>query len=300
MEINEEDGSAVFDFEGTGPELWGNLNAPRAVSYSAIIYCLRCMVGHDIPLNQGCLAPVTIRIPKGSLLWPDDRAAVVGGNVLTSQRVVDVVLKAFEVCGASQGCMNNITFGDATVGYYETVCGGAGAGPTWHGRSGVHTAMTNTRITDAEIVERRYPVIVERFHLRKGSGGRGKFNGGDGVVRHLRFRRPMTLSVLSERRSQRPYGMAGGEPGLSGLNFLRRADGRLINLGSKATVQVGAGDVFELQTPGAGGYGALEDDAAADKDASPVRKRGRYGDHEPMQVELRGSVHEYTLRQESV
>ena len=164
-------GSAVFDFTGTTCEMVGNCNAPPAVTYSAVIYCLRCLVAEDIPLNQGCLTPVTFILPQGTFLHPSPTAAVVGGNVLTSQRVVDVVLKAFSACAASQGCMNNLTFGDRSMGYYETIAGGAGAGPSWHGRSGVHTHMTNTRITDPEILERRYPVLLRTFGLRKGSGG---------------------------------------------------------------------------------------------------------------------------------
>ncbi|KAJ8975774.1 hypothetical protein NQ317_008284 [Molorchus minor] len=254
--LNETEGSAYCDFgpsrrhhlsdiietlqhNGTGPEVWGNCNAPKAITLSALIYCLRCMVGHDVPLNQGgfspfgrlvgamgfeistiiqhprkrtstlsisvsnflkkyegCLAPVQTNIPKGSILDPSDSSAVVGGNVLTSQRIVDVVLKAFRVCAASQGCMNNITFGNESWGCYETVAGGSGAGPTWHGCSGVHTHMTNTRITDVEIVERRYPVQVRKFTLRPRTGGNGKFHGGDGVLRELQFRAPLTLSCL--------------------------------------------------------------------------------------------------------
>lgn len=189
ISIDSDQGSAVFDFTGTGPEVYGNCNAPRAVTLSAIIYCLRCMVGHDVPLNQGCLKPIKVVIPDGTILTPSEVAAVVGGNVLTSQRVTDVIFRAFEVCAASQGCMNNVTFGDDSVGYYETVAGGAGAGPTWHGKSGVHSHMTNTRITDIEIIESRYPVVVERFCLNRGSGGEGRFRGGDGVIRQLLFRK---------------------------------------------------------------------------------------------------------------
>lgn len=166
-------------------------------------------MGHDVPLNQGCLAPIKMIIPKGSILDPSEDAAVVGGNVQTSQRIVDVVYKALGTCGASQGCMNNVTFGEENWGYYETVAGGAGAGPTWNGRSGVHTHMTNTRITDPEILEKRYPVILRCFGLRKGSGGRGQYQGGEGVVRQLLFRRPITLSVLTERRVFSPYGVKG-------------------------------------------------------------------------------------------
>ncbi|XP_042898773.1 5-oxoprolinase [Parasteatoda tepidariorum] len=255
IDIDVDKGSAVFDFSGTGYQVYGNCNAPRAVTLSAIIYCLRCMVGHDVPLNQGCLAPVKIVIPEGSILCPSDTAAVVGGNVLTSQRVVDVIFKAFKTCAASQGCMNNITFGDETVGYYETVAGGAGAGPDWHGRSGIHTHMTNTRITDPEILERRYPVILEKFHLNPGTGGKGKFKGGDGVIRKLVFRKDCMLSILTERRVFAPYGLEGGEDGSKGLNLLIRNDGRTINLGAKNSTTVRAGDSFLLHTPGGGGYG---------------------------------------------
>lgn len=248
-------GSAIFDFEGTGPQVFGNINAPPAVTRSAIIYALRCMVTRDIPLNHGCMAPITVKIPDGSLLSPSADAAVVGGNVLTSQRVTDVVLKAFSAAAASQGCMNNFTFGDAGMGYYETVAGGAGAGPGWHGRSGVHTHMTNTRITDPEILERRYPVVLHQFRLRQGSGGDGKFKGGDGVVREIEFLRKMTASILSERRAVPPFGLLGGCDAARGVNLWLRSDGKVVSLGGKATVEVKGGDRIMLLTPGGGGYG---------------------------------------------
>ncbi|KAM9573689.1 5-oxoprolinase isoform 1-T2 [Guaruba guarouba] len=302
----QPEGSAVFDFSGTGPEVLGNWNAPRAVTLAAIIYCLRCMVGQDLPLNQGCLAPVRVVIPKGSILDPSPEAAVVGGNVLTSQRVVDVIFKAFGVCAASQGCMNNVTFGTAHSGYYETVAGGAGAGPGWHGRSGVHTHMTNTRITDPEILEQRYPVVLQRFGLRSGSGGAGRWRGGDGLIRELLFREPLELAVLSERRVLRPYGLCGGSPGAPGLNLLLRRDGRTINVGGKSSVSVGPGDVFRLLTPGGGGFGAPEDgagDGAEDgaEDAAGDRARGdTTAPPPPPNFTERGSVFEYRRVQESV
>ncbi|RWS24841.1 5-oxoprolinase-like protein [Leptotrombidium deliense] len=255
IKINKEDGSAIFDFTGTGVEIYGNRNTPKAITMSAIIYCLRCMVGYDVPLNQGCLKPITVIIPKGCLLWPSDEAAVVGGNVTTSQRVVDVILRAFGICAASQGCMNNVTFGDCTLGYYETIAGGAGAGPSWHGRSGVHSHMTNTRITDVEIIEKRYPVIVQKFSLNPGSGGEGLFKGGDGVIRQILFRKQLVLSVLSERRVFAPYGLNGGKSGKRGLNLLHFKSGRIVNLGSKASIQVEPGDIFHIETPGGGGFG---------------------------------------------
>lgn len=292
VQINEEEGSAVFDFTGTGTEVWGNCNAPRAITLSALIYCLRCMVGQDIPLNQGCLTPIKVIIPPGSILQPSQNAAVVGGNVLTSQRVVDVIFKAFEVCSASQGCMNNISFGSERVGYYETVAGGAGAGPSWHGRSGVHSHMTNTRITDPEILEKRYPVILEHFSLRTGSGGAGKYRGGDGVIRKLLFRNKVVLSVLTERRAIRPYGLMGGEDGAAGLNLLHRADGRILNLGAKTSVSLEPGDMFCLYTPGGGGFGSKEDL----KNVGPQSKRRRLNET----FTERGSVFEYRMAQEGV
>ncbi|KAI5729915.1 hypothetical protein M8J76_007903 [Diaphorina citri] len=206
----------------------GNCNAPKSITKSAVMYCLRCMVGYDIPLNQGCLTPIQIKLTPGSILNPNDNVAVVGGNVQTSQRVVDVILKAFGVAASSQGCMNNITFGDQTWGYYETVGGGAGAGPYWHGRSGVHSHMTNTRITDAEILETRYPIMLARFGLREGSAGLGKYSGG-----------------------------SGGSPGARGMNLLVSSSegGLQSRLASKSSVQVQSGDIFCLYTPGGGGYG---------------------------------------------
>lgn len=251
ISINETEGTAVFDFTGTGHEVYGNCNAPKAIVMSAIIYCLRCMVGFDIPLNQGCLNPIEVIIPKNSILNPSEDAAVVGGNVLTSQRVVDVILKAFKVCAASSGCMNNITIGDQKWGYYETVGGGSGAGSSWHGTSGVHTHMTNTRITDLEILEQRYPMILKSFCLRNdNSGGDGFYRGGEGVKRELMFRKPVMLSVLTERRAIKNYGLEGGESGKRGLNLLKKRDGRVINLGGKTAIEVEAGDVFSMLTPG--------------------------------------------------
>ncbi|KAH0569179.1 5-oxoprolinase [Cotesia glomerata] len=287
LNFSIDKGEAVCDFTGTGYEVWGNCNAPRAVTLSAIIYCLRCIVGRDVPLNQGCLKPVKIIIPKGSLLDPSEKAAVVGGNVLTSQRVVDVILRAFGACAASQGCMNNITLGTDTWGYYETVAGGSGAGPTWHGRGGVHTHMTNTRITDPEILELRYPVILEKFSLRPNSGGDGAYRGGDGVIRQMKFRSPMTLSILTERRSHHPPGMEGGLPAAKGRNTLIRADGRKINLGPKTAVPVYPGDIFLLETPGGGGFGV----PGTESSVSTTNVKSF--------VE-RGSVYEYRKAQESV
>lgn len=248
------------------------MNAPEAVTYSAIIYCLRCLISEDIPLNQGCLRPIHVKIPKNSFLSPSNGAAVVGGNVLTSQRITDVILKAFQACAASQGDCNNLTFGYGGsqdggdhvkgFGYYETIAGGSGAGPNWDGTSGVHTHMTNTRITDAEVFERRYPVVLREFSIREGSGGKGAHPGGNGVIRDIEFRVPMQVSILSERRVYHPYGMAGGEDAECGLNIwirkLPTGKFRTINLGGKNTAAMKPGERIIIHTPGGGGYGKVE------------------------------------------
>jgi 5-oxoprolinase (ATP-hydrolysing) len=257
LTIDRRDGSAIFDFTGTGPELWGNLNAPRAVTHSAILYSLRCLIDQEIPLNQGCLNPIEVIIEDGSLLAPSENAAVVGGNVLTSQRITDVILKAFRACAASQGCMNNFTFGNENFGYYETIGGGAGAGPNWHGQSGVHTHMTNTRITDPEILERRYPVMLREFSIRKDSGGSGKFKGGNGLIREVEFLEPLNTAILSERRVHQPYGLNGGGPGKKGLNLFIRKNGSKLHLGGKNEIIAEAGDRIRIETPGGGGYGKM-------------------------------------------
>jgi 5-oxoprolinase (ATP-hydrolysing) len=239
---------------------------------AALLYVLRCLVAERIPLNGGCLDPVEVRVPKGSVLDPPAGRAVVGGNVETSQRVVDVLLGALSLAAASQGTMNNVTFGDRSFGYYETIAGGAGAGPDWDGASGVHTHMTNTRITDLEVLESRYPVVLAEFSLRKGSGGRGRHSGGDGVVRRYRFRAAVTATLLTERRVRRPYGLAGGEPGLAGRNSVVRATGECEELPGKCSLELAAGDTLCVETPGGGGYGAACVDspaALARRDAGP-------------------------------
>lgn len=259
LTIDRQTRSAIFDFSGTGIQVLGNTNNPRAVTMSAIIYCLRCLVNKEIPLNQGCLAPISVIIPPGSLLDPDDDAAIVGGNVLTSQRVTDVVLKAFKACAASQGCMNNVTFGNQSFSYYETIAGGGGAGPSFNGQSGVHSHMTNTRITDPEILEIRYPVLLRKFNLRDDqSGGSGHFKGGEGVVREFEFLEPVKFSILSERRVFRPYGMNGGEEGKAGLNLVfDHTKQRWKNLGGKNSVNLERFDRVLISTPGGGGFGKI-------------------------------------------
>jgi 5-oxoprolinase (ATP-hydrolysing) len=273
--INEANGAATFDFTGTGDEVYGNWNAPLAICHSAVIYSLRCMVKSDIPLNQGCINPITILVPPGSILNPSNEAAVCAGNVLTSQRLVDVIFKAFGTTAASQGCMNNLTFGingKDGFGYYETICGGSGGGPTWRGSSGVHTNMTNTRINDPESLERQYPVVLRQFVLRPNSGGDGAHPGGDGVIRDIEFRIPMTVSILSERRTFEPYGMAGGEPGKRGLNQWNKKHGQTVNIGGKSSVLVGAGDRVVINTPGGGGYGNKLDKPSTDGVLSSLKE----------------------------
>ncbi|KAL4806607.1 Hydantoinase B/oxoprolinase-domain-containing protein [Aspergillus unguis] len=269
IRIDSSTGSAEFDFTGTGCETFNCLNAPKAIAHSAIIYVLRALIDMDIPLNEGCLAPVDVIIPEGTLLNPSGHAAVCAGNPITSQRITDVVLGAFHACAASQGCCNIISFGmgglddsgNAVPGFGvgETICGGSGAGPSWNGTSGVHVHMTNTRITDPEVYELRYPVILRQFSIRQGSGGKGKYKGGDGVIRELEFRIPLSVSMLSERRVYRPYGLDGGEAGQAGLNlYVKKEEGgveRLINIGGKMELHVQPGERILIHTPGGGGWG---------------------------------------------
>jgi 5-oxoprolinase (ATP-hydrolysing) len=255
VDLRVKGGRMRIDFAGTGAAVAGNLNAPRAVVESAVIYVLRCLVAERIPLNGGCLTPVEISIPEGCLLDPPPGAAVVGGNVETSQRIVDVLLGAIGRVAASQGTMNNVAFGDERFGYYETIGGGAGAGEGFDGASGVHTHMTNTRITDPEVMEARYPVRLERFAFRKGSGGAGRWRGGDGLVRCYRFLAPLTVSLLTQRRDTAPYGLRGGDPGEAGRNRVRRARGDEQEVPGRATLQVDAGDLLIVETPGGGGFG---------------------------------------------
>jgi len=258
LQVYREGEKVVFDFSGSSPQLLGNQNCPPAVVRSALLYSLRTMIGEDIPLNEGLLEPVEIRIPKESLLDPEPSLAVVGGNVTTSQRIVDLIFKAFRVAAASQGCMNNLLFGSDSFGYYETICGGSGAIEGRDGASGVHTHMTNTKITDVEVIERRFPVVIEEFSIREGSGGAGKYRGGDGVRRIYRFLEEMEVSLLTERRVFAPYGLEGGEPGAKGVNTLIRGE-KIYNLGGKASFTVRRGDRVVIETPGGGGWGTPTD-----------------------------------------
>jgi 5-oxoprolinase (ATP-hydrolysing) len=260
--INIRGDSATIDFSGTGDVLPNNLNANRAIVTAAVMYCFRCLIDEDIPLNQGVLAPIEIILPECLLnppAHPDPHqcAAVAGGNVETSQRVVDVVLGALGIAAASQGTMNNLLLGDATFGYYETICGGAGATRNAPGADAVHTHMTNTRLTDPEVLESRYPVRLREFSIRHGSGGGGQHRGGDGVVRQIEFLRPLEVSILSQRRGRfAPYGLDGGQPGAIGKNCLIRADGTRHVLPSQTHIRVAPGDMLVIETPGGGGCGS--------------------------------------------
>lgn len=246
---------ARIDFEGSSPQSDGNFNAPFAVTRAAVLYVFRTLVEEPIPLNEGCLEPLEIAVPEGSLLNPRYPAAVAAGNVETSQCVTDALYGALGVLAASQGTMNNLTFGNDEYQYYETIAGGAGAGPGFDGADAVQTHMTNSRLTDPEVLELRYPVRVERFEIRRGSGGRGRHRGGDGARRVLRFLEPMTVSIISNHRRVTPFGLAGGEQGACGRNRLRCADGAESDLAAVDTVTVGSGDAIVVETPGGGGYG---------------------------------------------
>jgi 5-oxoprolinase (ATP-hydrolysing) len=246
----------TVDFTGTSEQLDGNFNAPRAITRAAVLYVFRTLVEDAIPLNEGCMRPIDIIVPEGSMLNPRKGAAVVAGNVETSQVIVDALYGALGKLAASQGTMNNFTFGDAQRQYYETICGGSGAGPGFDGASAVQTHMTNSRLTDPEILEARFPVLIEQFGVRRGSGGAGRHRGGDGAVRRVRFREAMTAAILSNRRSTAPFGVAGGGDGTVGRNAIERADGRVEELAATAEISVAAGDVFVIETPGGGGFGA--------------------------------------------
>ncbi|HTY19675.1 MAG TPA: hydantoinase B/oxoprolinase family protein [Myxococcota bacterium] len=258
VRVHVRGGAMAIDFAGTGAAPRGNLNAPRAVVLAAVLYVLRTLVAEGIPLNGGCLEPVALRLPTGSLLDPPPGAAVAGGNVETSQRIVDILLGALGLAAASQGTMNNVAFGDERFGYYETIGGGAGAGPGFDGASGVHVHMTNTRITDPEVLEVRLPVRLLEFAIRRGSGGAGRWRGGDGLVRRYEFLAPVTVSLLAERRTIGPFGLAGGGPGAPGRHTVERRGGALEALGGKASVRLVPGDRLHVETPGGGGYGERE------------------------------------------
>jgi 5-oxoprolinase (ATP-hydrolysing) len=260
VSIEREARRAVVDFTGTSAQLADNFNAPAAVCRAAVLYVFRTLVDEPIPMNEGCLKPIEIVIPEGCMLNPRHPAAVVAGNVETSQCITDALYGALGVLAAAQGTMNNFTFGNDRYQYYETICGGSGAGPDFDGTSAVHTHMTNSRLTDPEVLEWRYPVLLESHRINRGSGGAGAHRGGDGTIRRIRFLEAMSAALLSNHRVVAPFGLAGGEPGARGRQWVERADGSAEALPGCAKAQVGPGDAFVIQTPGGGGFGAPEAD----------------------------------------
>ncbi|VTO18135.1 hydantoinase B/oxoprolinase family protein [Brevundimonas vancanneytii] len=262
IDVNAQTRSAVVDFTGTNDQLPTNFNAPLSIARAATLYVFRTLVDDAIPLNEGCLKPIELIVPEGSMLNPRYPAAVVAGNVETSQAVVDALYGALGVLASSQGTMNNFTFGDEARQYYETIAGGSGAGPDFDGTAAVQTHMTNSRLTDPEVLETRFPVLLEEFSIRRGSGGAGLHCGGDGAVRRMRFLEPMTAAILSNHRRVPPFGANGGEPGAAGINRVERPDGRVEPLGATAEVAMAPGDVFVIETPGGGGFGFGAKDAS--------------------------------------
>jgi 5-oxoprolinase (ATP-hydrolysing) len=255
IRVNKINRAATIDFTGTSDQLEDNFNAPTAVARAVVLYVFRCMIADDIPLNDGCLKPLDIVIAEGSMLRPNYPAAVVAGNVETSQHLTDALFGALGVMAAAQGTMNNLTFGNETYQYYETICGGSGAGKMFDGTDAIHTHMTNSRLTDPEVLEWRLPVLLQSFEIRAGSGGAGRHKGGNGTVRRLTFRKPMKVSVLSTRRKTEPFGIVGGKAGKCGCNWIQRADGSIETLRGCDTTEAAAGDTIIIETPGGGGYG---------------------------------------------
>jgi 5-oxoprolinase (ATP-hydrolysing) len=255
ISVDKERREATVDFTGTSPQQSSNFNAPEPVARAAVLYVFRVMVEDEIPMNAGCLRPINVIFPEGSMLSPRYPAAVVAGNVETSQAVTDCLFGALGALGSAQGTMNNLTFGNAAYQYYETICSGAPAGPGFNGASGVHTHMTNSRLTDPEVLESRFPVVLEDFHIRRGSGGKGRWNAGDGTLRRLRFRERMDLALLTGHRRVPNFGMEGGEVGELGHNYARRRDGRREELPGCTQTVLEAGEAVEIVTPTGGGWG---------------------------------------------
>jgi 5-oxoprolinase (ATP-hydrolysing) len=255
--VDKKARTAVVDFTGTSPEQGNNFNAPSPVTRAATLYVFRVMCDAAIPMNAGCLKPITLKIPERSMLSPVYPAAVVAGNVETSQIVTNALFAALKGMGPSQGTMNNLTFGNDRVQYYETICSGSPAGPGFDGTSGVHVHMTNTRLTDPEILELRYPVLLEEFSIRRGSGGKGRWSAGDGTYRRIRFLERMDCAIISGYRRVRPYGLDGGQPGECGANAVRRKDGKTYPLEGCDQTVLDAGEAIIIKTPTGGGYGTV-------------------------------------------
>jgi len=257
VSINREARTAKVDFTGTSAQRPSNFNAPRSVSRAVVLYVFRTLVDDEIPMNAGCLKPIEIVIPDGSMLSPGYPAAVVAGNVEVSQAATNCLYGALGVLAGAYGTMTNFTFGNDEYQYYETISGGSGAGPTFDGTSVVQCHMTNSRLTDPEVLEFRYPVRVDSHTIKLGTGGKGKFHGGDGADRRIRFLKPMTAAILGNNRVNRPHGMAGGEPGAAAKNWVERTDGSREDYGHICEVAMNKDDVFVIQTPGGGGFGHL-------------------------------------------
>jgi 5-oxoprolinase (ATP-hydrolysing) len=262
ISVNRQKRQATIDFTGTSPQSEGNYNAPTAVCKAAVLYVFRTLVADNIPLNEGCMKPLRLIIPPRTMISPEYPAAVIAGNTEVSQAITDALFGALGLLASSQGTMNNFIYGNAVHQNYETICGGTGAGPDHPGTSAVHSHMTNTRMTDPEVVEWRFPVRVESFAIRHGSGGAGKFPGGDGVTRKIRFLEPMTATVLSSHRETEPYGLAGGGPGKKGENSVEHPDGTITALAGNDEVFLSPNDIFIIKTPGGGGYGKRTNSAA--------------------------------------
>jgi 5-oxoprolinase (ATP-hydrolysing) len=286
IRVDQAAGRALVDFSGTSPQRPDNFNAPLAVTKAAVLYVFRCLVGEPIPLNAGCLEPLELVVPEGCLLNPRPPAAVVAGNVEVSQALTNALFAALGVQAAAQGTMNNLSFGNARCQYYETICGGTGAGRTpdglgFAGAAAVQSHMTNSRLTDPEVLEARFPVRLERFAIRRGSGGAGRWPGGDGVVRQLRCLEPLAVSLISGSRSVAPFGLAGGSPGACGRNGLLRADGSRQELPGCCAIELQPGEALCIETPGGGGYGPVADATdlslpslpTADHSGKPTRAR---------------------------
>jgi 5-oxoprolinase (ATP-hydrolysing) len=259
VSVHADRREATIDFSGTSEQLPNNFNAPKAVTMAAVLYVFRTLVDDDIPLNAGCLKPLQVIVPEGCMLNPRPPAAVVAGNVETSQCVTNALFGALGVMAASQCTMNNFTFGNETYQYYETISGGSGAGPDFDGASVVQTHMTNSRLTDPEVLEFRFPVRLDSYSIRAGSGGVGHHRGGNGSVRRVRFLEAMTASILSNGRRVPSFGLAGGAPGALGINRVERAVGRVEALQHIGSAQMQPGDVFVVETPGGGGFGSARD-----------------------------------------
>ena len=258
IRIDREAREATVDFTGTSPQRPDNFNAPLPVTRAAVLYVFRVMVEDEIPMNAGCLRPIRIIVPPGTMLSPEYPAAVVAGNVEVSQAVTNALFGALKAMSASQGTMNNLTFGNDTYQYYETICSGSPAGPGFDGTPAVHVHMTNSRLTDPEILEYRFPVLLEDFHIRRGSGGRGRWTAGDGTSRTIRFLQAMDCAILSSHRKVRPFGLEGGAPGELGRTMVRRLDGRVDELEGCDQVRLEAGEAVTVVTPTGGGYGLPE------------------------------------------